>query len=117
MYLSIQGGGQQIAYPYNYSPVPSSNEAKLYNIANLAAAAIKAKNSARIYPIGIGGVLNGVESGTPIDYAYELKQIPLSFVLRLPKGATNSYDVPANQIQGIISEAFEGFLVFARNAV
>lgn len=115
MYLSLQAFGQQIAIPYNYFAVGTQNQAALQNLAAQAANAIRSAPGQRAYTVGVGGILNGVEGGTSLDFAYESRRIPLSFTLRLPSGGSTGWDVPENQLPAILSETFRGFLVFAQH--
>lgn len=115
LFLSLQAFGQQITIPYNYIAVGSQNQAALLNLGNQAAAAIRTAPSQRSYAVGVGGLLNGVQSGTSLDYAYETIRVPLSFTLRLPRGGTTGWDVLQSEISAMVSEAFRGFLVFARH--
>lgn len=116
MYLSVQATGQQILIPYNYFPVPSANEGRLMALGIQAASAISQAPANRAFAVGAGGMLRGVESGTPVDFAYELRRIMLSYSFRLPSGGPNGWDVPEAQLHDMLSESFRGFLVFARYA-
>lgn len=115
MYLSLQAFGQQITIPYNYLAVGTQNQAALLNLGNQAAAAIRTAPSQRSYAVGVGGVLSGIESGTSLDFAYEIRRIPLSFTLRLPRGGSTGWDFPQSELSPVLTEAFRGFLVFARH--
>ncbi|CRL03581.1 CLUMA_CG016523, isoform A [Clunio marinus] len=117
MFVSVRGGGQRIIIPYNYLGVPSTvNEARQRNVAGQVAAALNSANG-RIYTVGVGGILNGVQSGTPIDFAYELRNIPMSFELRLPSGTGAPWVIPEAQLNALLREAFRGFVAFANAAV
>jgi Zinc carboxypeptidase len=115
MYLSLQSFGEQILIPYKYFAVGTSNQAQLLSLGNQVAAAIRTTPSQRSYTVGVGGILNGVESGTSIDFSYELRRVTWSFAMRLPRGGANGWDFPANQLKAVLSESFTGFLVFARH--
>lgn len=113
MYLSLQATGQQILIPYNYFPGGTTTQPRLVALANQVASAIAAING-RSYTVGVGGVVLGVEHGTPVDFAYGLRQIPLTFQWRLPSGGANGWDLPEDQLSSVLGETFTGFLVFAR---
>lgn len=115
LYLSLQAFGQQITIPYNYFPVGSQNQASLLSLGNLAADAIRSAPAQRSYAVGVGGILRGLESGTSTDYAYETRRVPLTYAMHLPSGGSNGWDAPAAQMSAILSETFQGFLVFARH--
>lgn len=115
LYLSLQAFGQQITIPYNYFPVGSQNQAALISLGHSAADAIRSAPSQRSYAVGVGGILRGLESGTSTDYAYETRQVSLTYGLHLPSGGSTGWDVPEAQMSAILSETFRGFLVFARH--
>jgi Zinc carboxypeptidase len=115
MFLSLQAFGQQITIPYNYVAIGSQNQAVLTTLGNQVAAAIRSQPAQRTYAVGVGGALNGLESGTSLDFAYELRRIVKSFTMRLPRGGATGWDVPAAQLPALMSETFEGILVFLRN--
>jgi Zinc carboxypeptidase len=117
MYLSLQAFGEQITIPYNHFPAGTQNQAQLLTLGNQVAAAIRNSPAQRSYTVGVGGVLNGLERGTPIDFAYELRRIKWSFAMRLPRGGATGWDIPENQLLATLSESFSGFLVFARHVV
>ena len=114
MYLSIQAYGQQITFPYNAITIPSDRQSQFISVATAASQAMQNSPAGRFYQIGAGGSLNGVEAGTSLDYANSVHTNLLPFTVRLPSGGSNGWDVPESQIGGILNEAFNGFLVFAR---
>jgi hypothetical protein len=114
MYLSLQATGQQIVIPYNHYPSGSSSELQLRVLGEKVRDAIEKVNGRR-YTVGVGGILNGVEDGTPIDYSYESRRIQLSYALRLPSGGSRGWDFPDTQLAGVVREAFDGFLVLANH--
>ena len=115
MFVSLNAFGQQITIPYSYISVGTLNQAMLTTLGNQAAAAIQSAPAGRDYTVGVAGVLNGIEHGTPIDYSYESVGITRSYAFRLPAGGSTGWDVPETQISAICSETFRGFLVLARN--
>lgn len=111
MYLSLQANGPQILVPYNYIAVGSSSQSQLVTLGGQVATVMQNVNG-RTYSVGIAGALHGLESGTSLDYVYETKRIPLSFILRLP---STGNDIAGNSLPPYLTEAFKGFLVFARH--
>lgn len=112
MYLSVQANGPQILIPYNYIAVGSSSQSKLTTLAGQVATVMQNVND-RTYQVGVAGAVHGLESGTSLDYVYETRRVPFSFILRLP---SNGNSIAGNQLPSYLTEAFKGFLVFARNA-
>lgn len=112
MYLSVQANGPQILIPYNYIAVGSSSQSQLMSLAGQAATVMENVNG-RAYRVGVAGTVHGLESGTSLDYAYESRRIQLSFILRLPSTGNS---IAGNQLPSYLTEAFKGFLVFARHA-
>lgn len=113
MYLSLQVGGPEILYPYNYLELVAPNSDQLITLANQVAAVIYAQPSKRTYKVGSGGMTRGLTTGTSLDYAFVSKNIHLSYDFMLPSGGENTWNVPETQISEIVSETFQGFLVFA----
>ena len=111
MYLSLQAQGPQILIPYNYIAMGSSSQTTLTNLAGQVATVMQNVNG-RSYNVGVAGAVAGLESGTSLDYVYETSRIPLSFIVRLP---STGNDIDGAQLPSYLTEAFRGFLVFARH--
>jgi hypothetical protein len=111
MYLSIQANGPQVLIPFNYIAMGSSSQSTLSSLAGQVATVMQNVNG-RTYKTGIAGEVAGLESGTSLDYVYETSRVPLSFILRLP---STGNDIAGNQLPSYLTEAFRGFLVFARH--
>lgn len=111
MFLSIQANGPQILIPYNYIAMGSSSQTTLSSLAGQVATVMQNVNG-RTYSVGVAGAVAGVEYGTSLDYAYESTRVPLSFIMRLP---STGNDIAGSSLPPYLTEAFRGFLVFARH--
>lgn len=112
MYLSLQAFGQQILTPFNYAPEVGQNHQELISLGEEVAKKIHSYND-RTYTYGAGGrLLENPEHGTSSDYAYGAKNVPLAFTIKLPGGGENGYEVSEDQLDGILTETWFGFLEF-----
>jgi hypothetical protein len=112
--LGFQAFGQQIVFPYNYLAAPSLNEVRFRSLADQVVQAIRSAPNQRTYQVGAGGILNGVERGTSLDYAYERGLITYAFTMRLPRGpGANGFIFPEADLARTLSETFRGFEVLA----
>lgn len=115
MYLSLQSFGQQILVPYNYAPEVGENHNELISLSEEVAKTIHSFNG-RTYTYGTGArLLESPEHGTSSDYAYGARKVPLAFTLKLPAGEKSGYEVTEEQLDGILTETWFGFLKFAQH--
>jgi hypothetical protein len=109
MYISLQAFGEQILLPFNYANVDGGNTEELTAVANRAIAAIRSRNSARDYEVGVGASVNGIQKGTSGDYAKGSASVEYVFTFMLPAGSGSSgYEVSEAELPGIISETYHG---------
>ncbi|KAG5675311.1 hypothetical protein PVAND_005222 [Polypedilum vanderplanki] len=109
MYISLQAFGEQILLPYNYFNIGGGNTAALTAVANRAIAAIRSRNPARNYQVGIGAALRGTQTGTSTDYVRGRVGIEYVFTYMLPRGSgATGYEVTEAEMFAILSETFLG---------
>lgn len=114
MYLSLQAFGNQILTPYSYARVNYPENRRLQILGYNVAAAIR-RTYGRWYQVGQGArLLRSPEFGTSTDYAFGAAKIPAAFTIKLPRGGPSGFEVPANQLDRILSETFPGFLDFVK---
>ena len=115
MYVSLQAYGQQILAPYNYAPISGDNHEESIALAEEVAKEIHTFNG-RTYTYGIGArLLEEPERGTSSDYAHGVRHIPLAYTVKLPAGGETGYDVSEEQLDGILTESWFGFLKLAEH--
>jgi hypothetical protein len=109
MYISLQAYGEQILLPYNYFNIGGGNTAALTAVANRAVAAIRTRNPARNYQVGIGAALRATQRGTSTDYVKGRVGIEYVFTYMLPRGGgATGFEVTEAELPGIVSETFFG---------
>lgn len=116
LYISLQAYGQQILVPYNYAPIVGENHHEAIELGEEVAKKIHSFNG-RTYSYGNGArLLENPEHGTSSDYAYGAAHAKLAYTVKLPAGGETGYDVPEDQLDGILTETWFGFLEFAEHS-
>jgi hypothetical protein len=114
MYISLQAYGEQILLPYNYLNIGGGNTAALTAVANRAIAAIRTRNPARNYQVGIGAALRTPQQGTSTDYVKGRVGTEYVFTFMLPRGSGPSgFEVTEAEMPALLSETFLGLTEMA----
>ncbi len=112
IYVSLQAFGEQILTPFSSGAIGGGNQGAMFGLGNRVSTAIRARNPARNYIVGIAGSVRAPEFGTVTDYALNGARIPYVFTIRLPAGGASGFEPPTTAISGIGSETFYGLLEF-----
>ncbi|KAK5642672.1 hypothetical protein RI129_008839 [Pyrocoelia pectoralis] len=107
LYISIHSCKQSILYPFGFTRTLPYNGDELHRLAKLVEEAIYKVNGNH-YRIGN----SPGSSGSSRDWAYGAVGIPLSYTLELPGGGTRGFDLPPDEILGVVKEIFAGIKMF-----
>ncbi|EEB10127.1 carboxypeptidase A, putative [Pediculus humanus corporis] len=115
-FVSVHCYGPYILYPWSYKTSKPAPQAELMDkIGREAALAIKKYNGTK-YAVGSSTELLYEAAGGSDDYFKGVLGVDLSFTVELSSAGRDSFVVPASEIHGVASEAFEGFKVMAKYA-
>ncbi|KAK5642673.1 hypothetical protein RI129_008840 [Pyrocoelia pectoralis] len=111
LYISIHSCKQCIIYPFGFTRTPPYNGDELHHLAERVEEAIHKVNGNH-YDIGNSPVILKKSSGSSRDWVYGVAGIDLSYTLELPGGGTRGFDLPPDEILGVVREIFAGIKVF-----
>ena len=114
-YFTMHSFGEMLLYPYGHTYEKPKTWQDLDEVAKSGADAIKAYNGT-IYDYGsISKVIYAV-SGSSVDYAYTVAQIPITIAIELPGGGY-SFNPPASQIKNFVEESAIGIFVMIQKVI
>lgn len=58
-----------------------------------------------------------MDTGSNVDWAHIKCNVPFAYNLELPYGGATGYDPPANLIQGVVDETWEGIRALVEHIV
>lgn len=111
MYLSFHSAAKSFLYPWGYTSELPPNVDELHSLAVESEKAISAVNGTR-YKIGSSFNILSPASGSSRDWVYGAAGINLAYTMELPPGGENRFDLPPEEILGVVTEMFEGVKVF-----
>ncbi|KAB0796403.1 hypothetical protein PPYR_10464 [Photinus pyralis] len=111
LYLSIHSCKQCIIYPFGFTKVRPYNGDELHHLAQRVEEAIHKVNGNH-YDVGNSPSVLKKTSGSSRDWVYGVAGIDLSYTLELPGGGTRGFDLPPDEILGVVEEIFAGIKIF-----
>ncbi|XP_018567158.1 carboxypeptidase B [Anoplophora glabripennis] len=110
LYLAIHSYGQWMLYPWGHTTEGPEDEEELIALGELFRDAIYAVNGTEYV---VNSTAKGLyyAAGTSIDWAKAVAGIDLSYTIELPGGGSAGFDIPAERIESVVEETWEGFKV------
>ncbi|KAG8226503.1 hypothetical protein J437_LFUL007385 [Ladona fulva] len=112
-YITLHSYGQYILYPWGYSsdlPDDWRDLDKLGNEINDAIAAVRGTT----YDVGSSGADLYPAAGASDDWSKGVAGIKYSYTIELPGGGMGGFDLPPEEIQGVVEETLEGLKVVGK---
>ncbi|KAJ8922113.1 hypothetical protein NQ315_004047 [Exocentrus adspersus] len=110
LYLAIHSQGQWMLYPWGHITDEPENSEELKTLGGLFRDAIYAVNGTE-YTVGTTANVLYLASGISVDWARAAAGINISYTIELPGGGSAGFDIPAERIEGVVEETWEGFKV------
>lgn len=108
LYLAIHSYGQWMLYPWGHTTEGPDDEEELITLGELFRDAIYEVNGTEYV---VNSTAKGLyyAAGTSIDWAKGVAGIDLSYTIELPGGGSYGFDIPAERIEEVVEETWEGF--------
>ena len=110
-YLTLHSYGQYLLYPWGYADILCDNWKELDDLAHDMDDAISAVSGTR-YTIGSSTETLYAAAGASDDWAMGGAGITIVYTMELPGGGIYGFDLPPEEIEGVVVESFEGLKVF-----
>ncbi|KAJ8932658.1 hypothetical protein NQ314_014535 [Rhamnusium bicolor] len=107
LYLAIHSQGQWLLYPWGHTTDEPDNSEELNVLGNRFKDAVYAVDGTN-YTVGSTANLLYFAAGTSVDWAKGIADIDLGYTIELPGGGDYGWDLPAERIDPVVKETWEG---------
>ncbi|KAJ8970945.1 hypothetical protein NQ317_008292 [Molorchus minor] len=113
LYIAIHSYGNWVLYPWSYASAFPDNADEHQTVGELFNDAVVAVGGSN-YTVGNSAQLLGTSAGCSDDYALGGVGVNLAYTLELPGGGSGGFDLPAEDIQTVVEQAWSGWQAFHR---
>lgn len=112
LYLTFHSYGKFLLYPWGYTSDLPADWKELHLLASDANYAISSLRGTR-YTVGSSTNVLYVAAGGSDDWCKGVGGVNLSYTIELPGGGRFGFDLPTDQISGVVQETWLGVKVFS----